>query len=77
MAHASPATMLERAEKICLGVRNLEIECDGRRIGPVTLSVGIAMFPDHGESGQAVLQAADAALYRAKAAGRNRVVMED
>jgi diguanylate cyclase (GGDEF)-like protein len=75
MAHASPATMLERAEKICLGVQNLEIECDGRRVGPVTLSVGIAIFPDHGASGQAVLQAADAALYRAKAAGRNCVVM--
>src|SRR5207247_1363860 len=66
---------LERAEKICLGVQNLEIESDGRRVGPVTLSVGIAIFPDHGESGQAVLQAADAALYRAKAAGRNCVVM--
>jgi len=75
MAHASPATMLERAEKICLGVQNLEIECDGRRVGPVTLSVGIAIFPDHGASGHAVLQAADAALYRAKAAGRNCVVM--
>jgi diguanylate cyclase (GGDEF)-like protein len=75
MAHASPATMLERAEKICLGVQNLEIECDGRRVGPVTLSVGIAIFPGHGASGQAVLQAADAALYRAKAAGRNCVVM--
>src|SRR3989442_1844031 len=71
MAHASPGTMLERAEKICLGVQNLEIESDGRRVGPVTLSVGIAIFPDHGESGQAGLQATDAALYRAKAAGRN------
>ena len=75
MAHASPATMLERAEKICLGVQNLEIESDGRRVGPITLSAGIAIFPDHGESGQAVLQAADAALYRAKAAGRNCVVV--
>ena len=75
MAHASPATMLERAEKICLGVQNLEIESDGRRLGPITLSAGIAIFPDHGGSGQAVLQAADAALYRAKAAGRNCVVV--
>src|ERR1700694_3037633 len=77
MAHASPGTMLERAEKICLGVQNLEIECDGQRVGPVTLSVGIAIFPDHAESAQAALQAADAALYRAKAAGRNCVVMEN
>ena len=75
MAHASPATMLERAEKICLGVQSLEIASDGRSVGPVTLSVGIAIFPDHGASGQAVLHAADAALYRAKAAGRNCVVM--
>jgi diguanylate cyclase (GGDEF)-like protein len=75
MAHASPGTMLERAEKLCLGVQNLEIESDGQRVGPITLSVGVAIFPDHGESGQAVLQAADAALYRAKAAGRNCVVM--
>jgi diguanylate cyclase (GGDEF)-like protein len=77
MANASPGTMLERAEKICRGVKSLEIECDGRRVGPVTLSAGIAMFPEHGENGQAVLQAADAALYRAKAAGRNCVVMEN
>ena len=77
MAHASPATMLERAEKICLGVQNLEIECDGRRVGPVTLSVGIAMFPDHGKSGNEVLRVADAALYQAKRAGRNCVVVGD
>src|SRR3989441_2172121 len=75
MAHASPGTMLERAEKICLGVQNLEIESDGRRVGPVTLSVGIAIFPDHGESGQAGLPAAHAAPEPAKAAGRNCVVM--
>jgi diguanylate cyclase (GGDEF)-like protein len=77
MTHASPATVQERAERLRLGVQELNIECDGRNVGPITLSVGIAMFPDHGESGQAVLLAADAALYRAKQAGRNRVVIED
>jgi diguanylate cyclase (GGDEF)-like protein len=75
MSHASPATLRERAEKLRLGVQKLAIECDGRNVGPITLSVGIAMFPDHGDSGQAVLQAADTAMYRAKAAGRNRVVV--
>lgn len=77
MAHASPATVRERAERLRLGVQELKIERDGRSVGPITLSVGIAMFPDHGENGQAVLQAADAALYRAKQTGRNRVVIED
>lgn len=37
----------------------------------VTVSVGVAVYPPHGESGLAVLEAADDALYAAKAAGRN------
>jgi diguanylate cyclase (GGDEF)-like protein len=74
MAQASLSTMQERAERIRRGVQDLEIEYDGRRIGGVTLSVGIGIFPDHGESGRAALRAADIALYRAKQSGRNRVV---
>jgi diguanylate cyclase (GGDEF)-like protein len=38
---------------------------------PVTVSVGVAVFPDDGTSGAAVMEAADDALYAAKAAGRN------
>ncbi|HKT00220.1 MAG TPA: sensor domain-containing diguanylate cyclase, partial [Rugosimonospora sp.] len=38
---------------------------------PVTVSIGIAVFPDHGASGAAVLDAADDALYVAKADGRD------
>jgi diguanylate cyclase (GGDEF)-like protein len=41
-----------------------------RRI-PVTVSVGIAVFPEHGATGAAVLEAADDALYVAKASGRD------
>jgi len=56
------------------GVQELAIEYERQRVGPVTISVGIGAFPDHGESGQAVLRVADAALYRAKQSGRDRVV---
>jgi diguanylate cyclase (GGDEF)-like protein len=41
----------------------------------LTVSIGLASFPAYGDSGQAVLRAADVALYKAKAAGRNRVTM--
>lgn len=77
MAHAGPATVRERAERLRAGVREIGIEHDGRAIGPITLSIGIATFPAFGDSGHAVLQAADAALYRAKQAGRNRIVVAE
>jgi diguanylate cyclase (GGDEF)-like protein len=41
----------------------------------LTFSFGIATFPDHGRSSDAVLETADQALYAAKALGRNRCVI--
>ncbi|MGB5079977.1 MAG: sensor domain-containing diguanylate cyclase [Burkholderiales bacterium] len=41
----------------------------------LTVSIGLASFPSYGDTGAAVLRAADVALYKAKAAGRNRVMM--
>ncbi|GIJ25816.1 hypothetical protein Vqi01_09780 [Micromonospora qiuiae] len=38
---------------------------------PVTVSIGIAVYPDHADTGAGVLEAADEALYAAKAAGRD------
>jgi diguanylate cyclase (GGDEF)-like protein len=38
---------------------------------PVTVSIGIAVYPEHGPTGAAVLEVADDALYGAKAAGRD------
>jgi diguanylate cyclase (GGDEF)-like protein len=43
--------------------------------GPVTLSFGIAAYPAHGDSGEALIRAADAALYEAKRGGRDRAVV--
>jgi diguanylate cyclase (GGDEF)-like protein len=41
----------------------------------VTISAGIASFPDHGTSREELIRAADTALYAAKQAGRNRVCL--
>ncbi len=43
----------------------------------MTLSLGVAAFPQHGAAADALLRAADTALYRAKAAGRDRVMVAD
>src|SRR5579859_659703 len=65
----------ERAERIWLEARQLRLESDGQPLKPVSLSIGVAVFPEHGRSGDALLQASDAALYRAKREGRDRVAM--
>jgi len=65
----------QRAEELRQGVERLELGHGGKTLKPVTISLGVACFPEHGASWEAALKTADAALYRAKAAGRNCVVM--
>ncbi len=72
-----PNTSLEetrlRAEEFRQATGNLAMEIMGRSIGPVTLSVGVAAFPDHGLESEAILQSAESALTLAKAEGHDRV----
>ena len=68
---ALPGALL-LAEKIRGAVTNAPFRVDS---GPldITISVGVAAYPEHGSSGKDLVAAADAAMYRAKAGGRNRV----
>jgi diguanylate cyclase (GGDEF)-like protein/putative nucleotidyltransferase with HDIG domain len=75
-----PGASLEQARRCAETARErvaaMRFREDDRREGAaaaVTLSAGIACFPDHGETPEALLKAADRAVYEAKAAGRNRV----
>lgn len=65
----------QRAEHMRDEVRMLAAQGDPERA--VTISFGVAAFPDHGVNAMDLLRAADRALYRAKAAGRNRVMLAD
>jgi diguanylate cyclase (GGDEF)-like protein len=64
-----------RAEYIRLAIAALEFSHAGKRLGRLTASFGIAMFPDHAEDTEALLRVADTALYAAKGAGRDRVIV--
>ncbi len=65
------------AEKLVRAVEALALPHERSPLGHVSISVGIAsMQGDAGSAAQTLLQRADAALYRAKSQGRNRVVCD-
>lgn len=72
LTEASIEVTRQRAEHLCEAVKKLQVQYDHQPLA-VTFSLGLAVFPDHGSTVHAVLQAADAALYRAKEEGRDRV----
>jgi diguanylate cyclase (GGDEF)-like protein len=62
------------AERVCQGVRAAEVNLPDGETVAITLSGGIATYPAHGDSADALLRAADEALYAAKRAGRARII---
>lgn len=63
---------ISRAEQIREETRDLHVDFRGSVLPGPTVSVGIAAWPQNGTSSDALLRAADAALYLAKANGRDR-----
>jgi diguanylate cyclase (GGDEF)-like protein len=63
-----------RAETIRQGAALLQVNYQGTLLDPVTFSIGVAIFPQDGATGEALLRRADKALYLAKELGRNRVM---
>ena len=64
----------ELAHRLVETVAAMRFVFDGREAA-VTASVGIARFPDNAREGEALVAAADEALYRAKSEGRNRAAV--
>ncbi|HXF90514.1 MAG TPA: diguanylate cyclase, partial [Candidatus Nitrosotenuis sp.] len=63
----------QRAETIRKAVESLDLHYGNKPLQKVTISLGLAMFPEHGQDSQTLLEAADNALYLAKHQGRNQV----
>ena len=74
LPEASLEDTRRRAEELRVAFRQFSIKHRDIVLGKVTLSLGVAAFPEHGRTAQALLAAADAALLQAKAGGRDRVL---
>ncbi len=73
-----PGTRLDEARAVAERIRSAVARAtcprrDGPGVVSVTLSIGVATLPQHGETLEALFAASDAALYDAKRAGRNAV----
>ncbi len=63
----------QRAEALRIAAHTLDVLHEGRRLDKMTISIGVATAPAAGQTREKLLEAADAALYRAKGDGRDRV----
>ena len=75
MPDASLEATCERAEYFRQEAKKLRVQDNGQLLTGITLSLGVTVYPEHGRTKEAVMRAADAALYRAKQEGRDRVVV--
>jgi diguanylate cyclase (GGDEF)-like protein/PAS domain S-box-containing protein len=64
-----------RADALCSEVRSLRLQYKKQSLGPLTLSVGVAAFPEHGSNSSDLLKIADQCLYESKARGRDTVTV--
>lgn len=72
-----PNTTLEAARKkanqLLLKTKEMQVQFNGNTLPTITVSIGISCFPENGDNAGALISAADAALYQAKAQGRDRI----
>jgi diguanylate cyclase (GGDEF)-like protein len=77
MPEAPLETAIKRAEDLLGRVRNLNLTYRERILDRVTISAGIASYPEHAGSTEELIRVADQALYRAKGQGRDRVIVAE
>jgi len=73
LTDANHAQARERADAIRKATSELVVHYRAGTLPPATVSIGVASYPEHGATPEALLRMADQALYRAKQLGRNVV----
>lgn len=75
LPEASLSDVWQRAESLREAVKKTSYEYEGKSIGPVTVSIGVAAYPDLGSTVERLIQVSDAAAYLAKHEGGDRVMI--
>lgn len=74
LPEASLEKTQQQAEHLRQQVKDLKLAYLRENLPGVSISLGVAVFPQHGLSGKELMYAADTALYQAKTQGRDCVV---
>jgi diguanylate cyclase (GGDEF)-like protein len=77
LPEASLSIARQRGELLREAAQGMHVTLSGQTLGVVSITLGLALFPLHGRTSEELIQAADAALYRAKQAGRNRLMIAE
>jgi diguanylate cyclase (GGDEF)-like protein len=73
LPEATRTVAVQRSETIRRDIERMEVSLGEKPLDRVTASFGVALYPTHADSAEALVRAADDALYQAKENGRNRV----
>ncbi len=77
LPEASQEIAQQRSSALCEATKQMLVQHRGQPLRAISLSIGIAIFGEHGTTAEALIRAADSALYMAKARGRDQVVVVD
>jgi diguanylate cyclase (GGDEF)-like protein/PAS domain S-box-containing protein len=77
LPESSAQDAMKRTAALREGLKKISIRNRGQLLDRVTISVGIAAFPEHGQTVEELLHIADQCLYQSKAQGRDRVTVAE
>jgi diguanylate cyclase (GGDEF)-like protein len=75
LPESSSKDAVTRADVLRAEVKSLRLHYKKEPLGPLTVSIGVAAYPEHGATAQELLKLADQCLYESKARGRDIVTV--